>query len=815
MFDLKDFSFSENQIMFDFKGFFLKVIGYWKWIIACVILFLFIAYQINIRKEKIYALDSLIVVREETSPLLSSNTSLIFNWGGVSEKVQTISTILRSRYHNEQVVERLEYYIDYLEKQKYNYTDAYGRVPFYVEIDKNKPQLANHLIQIKLLNESKYELKIEFEEEQAQAIRYIDDSLQVFNVEKGIFTKTFDIGQQVNLPFVNWKLNLREDFFNYSPKEYYVRFQNFNAVVARYQSISVNPTSKSGSSILRLELQGTNKRRLVEYLNTTTEVLRKNQLESKNQFAVNTISFIDSTLARMQDENAKTSLAMKDFAKDKSVYELPEVGDVLLTSKLTQYDLEKDVILRKIRYYNSLESYLQKSSDFSQLPAPTVAGIEDVNVVSNVSALIELSLRRSKTSYGIKNETEFEQLDSQMGSIKLVLLQNIISARASLNDELKEVNSKITEVEKSIRKMPVEKQEHMEILRKFNLEQEILSDFFAKRNQAEILRVSNLSDVHFIDKAKDVGGGLIGPKTGINYVIAIFLGILIPVVLILLNVLLDNSIHNSEEVKRLSKVPILGVLPKKQKNHSNLTVYENPKSSLAESFRGVRSSLQFLYKKQNLTGSKTLMLTSSIGGEGKTFCSINLATVFALNEKKTIVVGLDLRRPKIFGDFNLNNEIGTVNYLIGQKSLDEIIQKTNIPYLDVIVSGPIPPNPAELIMGEYMPSFIEELQKKYDYIILDTPPVGLVSDAMEIAGYCDVVLYLVRQSITKKSMLSIVNEKHKKGELPNLSLLLNGFESKAKYGYGYAEYKYSAYGYYEDEVRPRTIRERLKNIFKR
>src|SRR5690606_1338213 len=338
---------------------------------------------------------------------------------------------------------------------------------------------------------------------------------------------------------------------------------------------------------------------------------------------------------------------------------------------------------------------------------------------------------------------------------------------------------------------------------------------FAKRNQAEILRVSNLSDVHFIDKAKDVGGGLIGPKTGINYVIAIFLGILIPVVLIVLSVLLDNSIHNSEEVKRLSKVPILGVLPKKHKNHSNLTVYENPKSSLAESFRGVRSSLQFLYKKQNLTGSKTLMLTSSIGGEGKTFCSLNLATVFALNEKKTIVVGLDLRRPKICGDFNLNNEIGTVNYLIGQKSLDEIIQKTNIPYLDVIVSGPIPPNPAELIMGEYMPSFIEELQKKYDYIILDTPPVGLVSDAMEIAGYCDVVLYLVRQSITKKSMLSIVNEKHKKGELPNLSLLLNGFESKAKYGYGYAEYKYSAYGYYEDEVRPRTIRERLKNIFKR
>src|SRR5690554_112434 len=815
MFDLKDFSFSENQIMFDFKGFFLKVIGYWKWIIACILLFLFIAYQINIRKEKIYALDSLIVVREETSPLLTSNTSLIFNWGGVSEKVQTVSTILRSRYHNEQVVEKLEYYIDYLDKQKYNYTDAYGRVPFYVEIDKESPQLANHLIQVKLLNDFQYELKIDFEEEEAQTIRYIDDSLGIFNIEKGAFTKIFDVGKQVNLPFLNWKLNLKDDYYNYSNKEYYVMFQNFNSVVARYQSIMVNSTSKTGGSILRLELQGTNKTRLVEYLNTTTEVLQKNQLDSKNQFAVNTIRFIDSTIVRMQDENIKTSLAMKDFAKDKSIYELPEVGDVLLTSKLTQYDLEKDGILRKIRYYNALDSYLQKSSDFSQLPAPTVAGIEDVNIVSNVSALIDFSVRRSNTTYGIKNKTEFEQLDSQMESIKRVLLQNIISARTSLKDELKEVDSKISEVEQSIRKMPVEKQEHMEILRKFNLEQEILSDFFAKRNQAEILRVSNMSDVHFIDRAKDVGGGLIGPKTGINYVIAIFLGFLIPVLLILLNVLLDNSVHNSEEVKRLSKVPIIGILPKKQKKHSNLTVYDYPKSSLAESFRGVRSSLQFLYKKQNLTGSKTLMLTSSVSGEGKTYCSVNMATVFALSEKKTIVVGLDLRRPKIYGDFNLNNDEGTVNYLIGQRSLDQIIQKTHIPYLDVIVSGPVPPNPSELIMGEYMASMLEELQKEYDYIILDTPPIGLVTDAMEIAQYCDVVLYLVRQSITKKSMLSIVNEKYKKGELPNLSLLLNGFESKAKYGYGYAEYKYSEYGYYDDETRPRSIRERLKNIFRR
>src|SRR5690606_32174685 len=192
------------------------------------------------------------------------------------------------------------------------------------------------------------------------------------------------------------------------------------------------------------------------------------------------------------------------------------------------------------------------------------------------------------------------------------------------------------------------------------------------RSEAQIMKAANQSDVHFIDRAKDVGGGLIGPKTAINYILAIFLGILLPVLCLLVATLLDNSVKNTEDVVRLSKVSIIGVLPKKYGGKSNLAVFEHPKSALAESFRAVRSSLQFLYKKINVTGSKTLMITSSVSGEGKTFCSINLATVFALSEKKTVIVGLDLRKPKISGDFNINKEVGVVNYLIGQKSLEEI-----------------------------------------------------------------------------------------------------------------------------------------------
>ncbi|WP_317125181.1 polysaccharide biosynthesis tyrosine autokinase [Flavobacterium macacae] len=316
-----------------------------------------------------------------------------------------------------------------------------------------------------------------------------------------------------------------------------------------------------------------------------------------------------------------------------------------------------------------------------------------------------------------------------------------------------------------MRKLPEEQQDLLKITRAHDLTETVFNTFMEKRNEANIVKAANLSDIHFIDPAKDTGGGLIGPKTSVNYVMALFLGMLFPLSVAFVIVFLDNSVHTADDIAQLTKIPLLGVIGKK-KGAGNLAVFERPKSALAESFRAIRSSLQFLYKKQNRTGAKTLMLTSSVSGEGKTFCSINIATVFALSEKKTVIVGLDLRKPKIFADFNLQNEVGVVHYLIGQKTLAAITQRTEIPYLDVITSGPIPPNPSELLLGESMSELLEELKKEYDYIILDTPPVGLVSDALELAPFCDAILYVVRQHVTKKAMLHLVNDKHKRGGFP-------------------------------------------------
>jgi capsular exopolysaccharide synthesis family protein len=402
-----------------------------------------------------------------------------------------------------------------------------------------------------------------------------------------------------------------------------------------------------------------------------------------------------------------------------------------------------------------------------------------------------------------------------MEAVKRVLLENINTAKVALQYDLAIIEDKIKKSESKIKQLPDDQQELIKIKRKYDLSDNIYNSFLQKRTEADIVKAANLSDIHFIDPAKDIGGGSIGNKNSVNYVMAFFLGLLFPLILVFIIFFINNSVQNTDDISRLTKIPLIGVIGL-SRDSSDLAVFAKPKSALSESFRAIRSSLQFLYKSKQLEGAKTLMITSSVSGEGKTFCSLNIATVFALSEKRTVIIGMDLRKPKLFDEFNLPNDVGVVNYLIKQKTIDEIINKSHIPYLDVILSGPIPPNPAELIISDAMREMIEELKLKYDYIILDTPPVGLVSDALELAQYCDLTLYIVRQNFTRKEMITLLNNRVKRGELNNTSIIFNGFQNKAKYGAGYG-YGYG-YGYgsstysngYSEDDKPATFFEKIQ-----
>jgi len=817
MLDIKDFSFFENQNNFDFKGFLIKTASYWKWFLLGLVICLTIAHQVNIRKQKIYSLETVLAIKEQDNPLFTSNTSLVFNWGGTSDQVQNIATTIKSRSHNEIVVEKLQFYVDYLKQQKYYIEDVYGNTPFVVNIDRSKNQLYNTQILVKFLSTTDYEVHIKTKSNTVPVINYVTNSESVVTLPTNEIVKRFKVGQQVNLPYLNWSLQLKDYSSKYIGEEYIIVFNSFDNVVSKYKNLKVNIDEKA-PSIIKLSLEGTNKARIVDYLNATVETLIKRQLDNKNKFADNTIKFIDTTLQIMEGDLKAANVDLKKFSLNKNITEI-ELGGQDFQTQLFELDKTNEEVKRKISYYNLLSNYLRNSTDYSKLPAPSVAGIEDPNIMSNVSKLIELSVRRSEMIYAVKSKLMLDNIDNEISSVKNVLLENIKAAKSAIQFDFNQLTTKMGAAETKIKQLPQDKQEYLRIMRKYELSNDIYQTYLQKRSEAQIVKAANLSDIQFIDPAKDIGGGLIGPRTGVNYVIAIFVGLLVPLLIVFLIFYINTSIQNTDDISALTSLPLIGVVGVKQ-TESNLSVFEKPKSALAESFRAIRSSLQFLYKKQKLEGSKTLMLTSSVSGEGKTFCCINIATVFALSEKKTVIVGLDLRKPKIFDDFNLKNEVGIVNYLIGDKSLEEVTQKTSIPYLDVISSGPIPPNPSELIMGESMKEFMDELKKKYEYIILDTPPVGLVTDAVELSTFADVTLYVMRQNFTKKEMVNLLNNRVKREELVNVSIILNGFENKAKYGAGYGYgygYGYGAYsnGYHEEDESTNVFVRMFKKLTKK
>ena len=346
MLDVKDFSFFENQNSFDFKGFFIKTGSYWRWFLLGLIICLTIAHQINIRKQKIYSLDTTIAVKEENNPFFTSNTSLVFNCGGTSDKVQTIASTLRSRSHNEIVVDKLNFFIDYQQKQEYFVKDVYGETPFKISIEKNSNQLVDNTIYIKFKTPEIYELKITNGSNSVPVLNYQTLEKNAVAFPSGEFVKQFKVGQAINLPFLNWTVNINNFSSNYVGQEYMIKFLNFDNVVSRYQGIKIDIDEKAGS-ILKLSLNGTNKTRIVDYLNETVNTLIKKQLESKNLFADNSIKFIDTTLVLMEEELKNANNDLKEFSKKNNVNEL-KVGGSNYQTQLIEYDLAKDQNARKV-----------------------------------------------------------------------------------------------------------------------------------------------------------------------------------------------------------------------------------------------------------------------------------------------------------------------------------------------------------------------------------------------------------------------------------------------------------------------------------
>ncbi|UJH92545.1 hypothetical protein LZ575_08685 [Antarcticibacterium sp. 1MA-6-2] len=404
----EDDHISDVGSTFDFKGFVLKVISYWPLILVSVGVSLAVAYYNNIRKLLIYQMGNSISIKDDQNPFFTSNTSLTFNWGGTSDKVNTAITILRSRSHNEEVVEELQYYISYQQEGEYQRVNAYGFTPFQVFADTSAAQAIDLPITITFKDEETFNLKADVLSV-INTQNYSTKEKGSISVEPQEFSRDFKVGQNITLPFFSGFI-ARTNQALQPGKPFYITFQNFDGIVSRWKGVSVNPENQN-SSVLNLSLTGDNKAQLVDYLNGTVRVLSQNMLERKNLFATNTIRFIDSSLAVKSRELQLVEDELNLFRNKNSTLDI-SAESAEISNKLSTLDLRKEDLRRQIAYYNTLEDYLTTRNDYSSVPAPSVAGIAEGSIVSGVGRILSLAEERSKYQYSLKeNSPVFADID--------------------------------------------------------------------------------------------------------------------------------------------------------------------------------------------------------------------------------------------------------------------------------------------------------------------------------------------------------------------------------------------------------------------
>ena len=564
------------------------------------------------------------------------------------------------------------------------------------------------------------------------------------------------------------------------------------------KKISFNVTDKQ-ASVIEIELQETVPRKGEDFINKLYEIYTRINQEDKNKIADSTINFIDNRLAVVSSELSGVEKNIEQFKvknqlstdlNDQVKLALTNVSDV--QKQLTDQDVQISVV-------QSLEDHL-KSGNSKVVPNAGV--IQDPTYISTVQEYNNLVLERERQLETTKPDNPIIQnLNSQINALKTNLLVSLENIKKQMQIARNELAGKNSELLGYIESGPGKERVFQDISREQEVKQQLYLYLLQKREETAISKSGTLSNSRLIEPAKSDNLPFT-PKRSLIYLVGLLAGIIIPSVVLYLQSLFNNKVNSRDEVTRLTDVSVLGEIGHNETGKP-IVAEQNSRTAIAEQFRAIRTNLQFLLKGKN---NQVIMVTSSVSGEGKSFFTTNLGSSLAISGKKTLLIELDLRKPKISREIGLSIENGFTDYVIGKKKKEEIIKSSNIhPNLFLISSGIIPPNPAELLLDEKVNELFDWLRKEFDYIIVDTPPSGVVIDAVLIAKHADASIYIVRQGYTLKDHLNIVTNFQQQEKFPNVSIIINDIRFNTTYGYKYGYhygYGYSS-DYYTDEKKKR------------
>lgn len=776
--------FDEESQKFDINTYLRRFIRYWYFFPLFMVISLTCAFFYLQIKQPVYSTKTTIMIKDEKKGLGGAQgdilSQLSTQFGG-NKLVENELEIIKSQTLMEQVVKELHLEVSVTSKQGLRTVSLYGASPVLVKAEVITEHALAEPLRLEIIDSAHYRLNNE--ENILPFGKRIKNQWGAFVVEKGTKSPFTDL----NILFADVK-NLAENMQSKLKVE--------------------QPNVKS--TVLELTYVDVNVQRSKDILNKLLDVYVQSSLNDKNGEASNTLKFIENRLGLITGE-------LGDVEKDVEVYKTNQgITDISAESQLfleniKENDSKLNEVNTKISILESVDNFVQNAEAGAVAPATYM--IDDPVLVSLLNKYNELELQRERYARTTTAKNPLlETINTQIESTKQAIKENVQNLKRGMAVTKKNLEGINTRFSAGLRSIPKKEREYVGIKRQQSIKEELYLYLLQKREETALAYASTVTDSRLID-APIATYQPIKPKRTLVWLGSILAGIIIPILLINVLFLLNNTVQSREEIEKTTGSSILGEIglmkTVKGQEFAESIIKMTSRSAVAEQFRALRTNLQYLGD-----GScRVLMFTSSIGGEGKSFISINLAASLAFSDKRVVLLGMDLRKPSLHDRLQISNHKGISNYMVGQTNLDDLIQSTGVhPKFDVIASGPLPPNPSELIGNGRLPLLIQELKKRYDYILIDSPPNGLVTDSALIAEYVDATLYVVRFNYTLLDHLNRIGELKRNKRFNNLTVIYNGANYGSGYGYGYGYGGYG-YGYYKDDDKNEpSVKDKVKKL---
>jgi capsular exopolysaccharide synthesis family protein len=688
--------------------------------------------------------------------------------------------ILKSYHIVGTALRRLAFGISYHERKNFNNVEVYDApFPFTIELDSSANQMVGVPIYIERTSAKTFSLH-------ASA-----DAASTYNFKSGKTgqpIKDVDIHSVwlMNEPFVHENLKFRVKFnepFEVGNDEgkYYFVIHDLGAMTEAYtENLDIKPIARD-SKMVEISIKGDTPDKEIAFINTLLDVYLKNEVEKRTQLGLKTIEFIDQQLEGVSSELKTVEASLESFRSQNNVLDISATAENL-SRNLERLETDRSKLDIKLKYYESIAASLN-SNNLTGMESPSAFGLEDPVLNSMLLEMSKLSQERTGLQYSTKEGNPItEVLDLKIANQKKALLDNVTSFIGTTRAAIADLDAKIGKIEGNVARLPGSERQLVNIQRRFEFNDNVYQYLLEKRTEAGIAIASNSSEKTIVDRAKQVGQGPISPNRKLIMIGAVALAFMFAFGVIIARDFFTDSISTVEELEATTMIPTIGSIAHGSRRDRSTTVVAHSKNEIGESFRSLRVNLQYLT--HGLQDS-VIGVTSSIASEGKTFCSINLAASLALSGRRTVIIDADMRKPRVASHFHLKNDTGLSTYLINHHTLDEVIKPTLIEGLDVITSGPIPPNPLDLIALPAMEELINELKGRYDTVIIDSPPLGIVSEYVILLKYTDSNIYVVRANYTSRAHLEKINKLFKEQKIKNVSILFNDARTPMN-GYRYS-----------------------------